>query len=201
MVNPRQVRDFAKALGKLAKTDQIDATVLARFGQAVRPEPRPLPDEQTRLLAALLARRRQLTSMLVEEKNRRSTARSTSIREDIDVHIEWLKARISSIDKDLDEQIRESPVWREKEELLRSVPGVGPIVSRWGGRANVRSVLYMATLTAVRWNPMIRERFERLVAAGKHTKVALVACMRKLIVILNAMVKNGETWRKMPQLA
>jgi len=235
VVNPRQVRDFAKALGKLAKTDRIDAAVLAHFADAVRPEPRPLPEKQTRLLAGQMARRRQLTSMLVEEKNRRSAARSKALRDDIDAHIKWLQERIESLDKDLDQRIRQSPLWREKEALLRSVPGVGPIVSRtlmaelpelgaltrkeiaalaglapfnqdsgqrqgkrviWGGRATVRGVLYMATLTAIRWNPVIRTHYERLVAAGKHKKVALVACMRKLLVILNAMVKSGNFWRK-----
>jgi transposase len=234
IVNPRQVRDFAKALGKLAKTDAIDATVLARFAQAVRPEARPLPDEQSQKLEALLARRRQLVEMIVAERNRRAAARSGQVQTDIDEHIVWLKMRLGDIEEKLAAAVRQSPLWREKDVLLRSVPGVGPTVavtllaelpelgvlnrrqiaalvgvaplnrdsglqrgqrSIWGGRPTVRAALYMATLVASRCNPVIRALYRRLLAAGKVKKVALVACMRKLLIILNAMMRNRSTWR------
>lgn len=233
VVNPRQVRDFAKALGKLAKTDAIDATVLARFGQAVRPEARPLPDVQSQRLEALLARRRQLVEMITAERNRRAAALAEHVQRDIDEHIVWLKMRLGDIDDKLAAAVQESPIWREKDVLLRSVPGIGPAVavtllaelpelgtlnrkeiaalvgvaplnrdsglqrgqrSVWGGRASVRAALYMAALVAARFNPVVRAFYRRLVAAGKKKKLVLVACMRKLLTILNAMMRHGTTW-------
>jgi transposase len=233
VVNPRQVRDFAKATGKLAKTDALDAQTLAHFAEVIRPELRPLPDEQTQALAAILARRRQLVEMLTAEKNRLASAR-TSVRKSLRTHITWLERELSHTDRDLAHAIRESPVWREKEELLQSAPGVGPVVTStllanlpelgtltgkqiaaligvapfnrdsgtlrgtrtvWGGRAQVRAVLYMGTLVATRFNPVIRAFYQRLCAAGKPKKVALTACMRKLLIILNAMLKHRTPWR------
>jgi transposase len=233
VVNPRQVRDFAKATGKLAKTDAIDAAVIAHFGDAVRPEIRPVKDEQAQELAALLARRRQLVDMLTAEKNRLSTA-SKRVRNDIQAHIAWLEKRLKEVDTDLAESIKEIPAWRHRDEILRSTPGVGPVLSVtllaglpelgslnrrevahlvgvaplnrdsgqhkgkrsvWGGRDEVRCVLYMSTLSAVRCNPVIRAFYNRLIGAGKKQKVAITACMRKLLVILNTMVKNGNAWR------
>lgn len=233
IVNPRQVRDFAKATGRLAKTDTLDAKILAQFGEAVKPEPRALPDELTQELKALLARRRQLVEMLVSESNRLSFAHPT-IRPEIKIHIEWLKDHLSRLDKELDMLIRSSPLWREKENLLRSVPGVGKVLSLtlladlpelgtlsnkeiaalvgvapfnrdsgvlrgtrriWGGRARVRATLYMAALVASRHNPVISAFYLRLLQAGKKPKVALTACMRKLLVILNAMMRSSEPWR------
>ncbi|NIO42032.1 MAG: IS110 family transposase, partial [Burkholderiales bacterium] len=227
VVNPRQVRDFAKATGQLAKTDRIDAEVLARFAEAVRPALRPLPDEVTLELRALIGRRRQLVEMIVAERNRLSGA-SKGVRNRIDAHIRWLEAELERADKDLDQSIRQSPIWRENEDLLRSVPSIGPVISRtliaelpelgqltrkqiaalvgiaplnrdsgtlrgrraiWGGRASVRAALYMAALVASRRNSVIRAFYRRLRNAGKAPKVALVACMRKLLTILNAMLK------------
>ncbi len=232
VVNPRQVRDFAKATGRLAKTDRIDARVLAHFGAALRPQVRPLEDQQAQELAALLTRRRQLMEMLVAEKNRLHSSPAVaqpSVRD----HIQWLKKQLNQLDRDLDHAVRNSPVWRDKEDLLRSVPGVGRVAAVtlladlpelgalnrkeiaalvgvaplnqdsgqmrgrrriWGGRAPVRSVLYMAALVAARVNPVIRAIYERLVLAGKPKKVALTACMRKLLVILNAMVRANRVW-------
>jgi len=233
VVNPRQVRDFAKATGQLAKTDIIDAAVLARFAEAIRPEPRPLPDEQTQVLAALVVRRHQLIEMLTAEKNRLVSARRT-IQKNLRKHIAWLERALHQADIDLAEAIRQSPVWREKDALLRSVPGIGPVLTAtllatlpelgtlthkqiaalvgvaplnrdsgtlrgrrtcWGGRAQVRAVLYMAALAATRFNPVLRAFYQRLCAAGKAKKVALVACMRKLLILLNAMVKHRTPWR------
>lgn len=233
VVNPRQVRDFAKATGVLAKTDKMDAVILAKFAEAVRPEPRRLSDETETNLRALVARRRQLVEMLVSEKNRIPTAQS-KVRPRIKSHIAWLESELEDIDKDTLAAIKNSPMWREKENLIRSVPGVGAVTSStllaclpelgelsrkeiaalvgvaplnrdsgqyrgrrtvWGGRANVRSVLYMATLVATRHNPVIKEFYMRLRDAGKVAKVALVACMRKLLCILNAIVKQGTPWQ------
>ena len=232
VVNPRQVRDFAKATGQLAKTDSIDALVLARFAEAVRPVVRPLPDEVTLELRALTSRRRQITEMIVAERNRIANA-SKAVRKRIDAHIRWLEAELERADKDLDQSIRQSPIWRENEDLLRSVPSIGPVVSRtllaelpelgklnrkqiaalvgiaplnrdsgtfrgrrgiWGGRATVRAALYMAALVASRRNSVIRAFYKRLRDAGKAPKVALVACMRKLLTILNAMIKHKTRW-------
>lgn len=232
VVNPRQVRDFAKATGQLAKTDRIDAEVLARFAQAVRPPLRPLPDEVSLELRALIARRRQLIEMMVAERNRLSAA-SRAVRKRIEAHLRWLEAELERADKDLDQAIRQSPIWKEHEDLLKSVPGIGPIVSRtllaelpelgtlnrkqiaalagvapfnrdsgtfrgrrgiWGGRATVRAALYMAALVASRRNSVIRDFYKRLRDKGKAPKVALVACMRKLLTILNAMIKHRTRW-------
>jgi len=234
VANPRQVRDFAKATGQLAKTDRVDAFILALFAERVRPPVRPLPNEQTRILNALLTRRRQLQEMLTAEKNRFAHAQDP-VRRDIAKHIRWLERRVADVDKDLDQTIQQSPVWRAKENLLRSVPGVGPVVSRtlmanlpelgvldrkkiaalvgvaplardsgtmrgrrmvWGGRAPVRAVLYMGTLVATKHNPVIRDFYARLVAAGKPKKVALTACMRKLLTILNAMARTNTRWNE-----
>lgn len=236
IVNPRQVRDFAKASGKLAKTDTLDAQVIAHFAAAVRPEPRPLPDAQAEELSAILTRRRQLIGMLTAEKNRLHTA-PKAIKGDIQTNIAWLGQRLVNLEGDLTRRIKDSPMWREKEELLRGVPGVGPVLSAtlltelpelgtlnrrkiaalvgvaplnrdsgtlrgrrtvWGGRARVRETIYMAALVATRHNPVIRRFYQRLLAAGKAKKVALTACMRKLLVILNAMLKHRTTWYYAP---
>ncbi len=232
-VNPRQVRDFAKAAGILAKSDGIDADVIAWFGEALRPEVRPPKDEQTRDLAALLSRRRQLVDMLVAERKRLHSA-SKAVAKGLREHIRWLEHRLERLDAEMSQQVKQSPVWREKEKLLRSPPGVGPVLSLmllanlpelgslnrrqiaalvglapfnkdsgkfqgkrciWGGRAEVRSVLYMATLSAIRHNPVIHQFHARLVGAGKKPKVAITACMRKLLTILNAMVKTNTPWQ------
>jgi transposase len=232
VANPRQVRAFAKAMGILAKTDNIDAHVLALFAERVRPPIRPLRDEALRMFDALLTRRRQLIEMLVAERNRLAHALPL-VEKSLKQHIRWLERRLSDVDSDLDQTVQQSPVWRAKEDLLRSVPGVGPIVSRtllanlpelgtlnrkqiaalvgvaplakdsgtlrgkrmvWGGRAPVRAALYMGALIASRHNPPIRDFYQRLVAAGKPKKVALTACMRKLLVILNTMVRNNTRW-------
>jgi transposase len=233
-VNPRQVRDFAKATGKLAKTDAIDAAVLALFADRIRPEPRSLPDAETQELEALVVRRRQVVDMITAEKNRLSVAPpSKRVRTAIGKTIKWLQKQLEEIDTDLDNAVKASPAWREKEDLLRSVPGVGKVLSRtllslapelgslgrkqmaalvgvaplnrdsgtrrgrrsiWGGRAHVRAVLYMGALVAARFNPTIRAFHARLIAAGKLPKVALVACMRKLLSILNAVIRDKSPW-------
>ncbi len=232
VVNPRQVRDFAKATGKLAKPDTLDAHVLAHFAAAVQPAPRPLPDAETQALAAILARRRQLVAMLTAEQNRLHTA-PTAIRERIGAHIAWLAAELKEIDAELAQAIAADPTWRERDALLRSVPGVGPVLATtllaelpqlgtltrhqvaalagvaplnrdsgtrrgirtvWGGRARVRGALYMAALVATRYNPVIRAFYARLCAAGKPKKVALTACMRKLLTILNALLAHHTPW-------
>jgi transposase len=238
-VNPRQVRDFAKALGKLAKTDALDAEVLAHFADAIRPPVRPLPDEATQALSALVTRRRQLVEMLSAEEHRRAMA-SAAIRADIQEHIAWLRKRLKGVDRELSQAVRNSPLWREQEQLVRSVPGVGPVVSVtllaglpelgklnrkeiaalvglapvnrdsgtmrgqrtiWGGRATIRAALYMAALVGSRHNPVLSALYGRLVRAGKTKKVALVACMRKLLTILNAMLKQGTMWTPPAQIA
>lgn len=237
VVNPRQARDFAKSTGKLAKTDKIDAMALAHFAEAVKPEARPLPDEKARELESLVTRRRQLMEMLVAEQNRLRMATTKSAAKDIGDHIEFLKKRIKDHDKDMAEAVRQSPLWREKDERLRSVPGVGKVLaltllaslpelgtldrrkiaalvgvapinrdsgkmrgkrSIWGGRADVRAILYMAAMTAAKYNPTLRATYERLLAAGKAKKVALVACMRKLLTTLNAMIRDKSAW-KLPE--
>jgi transposase len=239
VVNPRQVRDFARATGRLAKTDALDAQILAQFGEVLRPAPRPLPDEATQALSAVLTRRRQLIEMLTAEKNRLSQTRP-SLRKRLEVHIEWLTRELRRVDADLDTAIRHSPVWREQDDLLQSMPGVGPGLSRtmlaelpelgtlsskqlaalvgvaphnrdsgtlrgtrtiWGGRAVVRTALYMATLVATKWNPVIKAAYHQFLARGKAKKVALVACMHKLLIILNAMVKYRTPWRATAQQA
>jgi transposase len=232
MVNPRQVRDFARATGRLAKTDRLDAQVLAHFAEAVRPTPYPLPDVQTQELTALLTRRHQVVEMLTAEKNRLRTTRE-SVRRRVQDHIRWLEQESADLDDDLERTLRESPLWREKDNLLRSVPGIGRVVSItlladlpelgtlsrhqiaalvgvaplnrdsgrfrgkrmvWGGRARVRAALYRAALTASQHNPIIKAFYHRLREAGKARKVALTACMRKLLIILNSMVKHRQTW-------
>ena len=232
VTNPRQARDFARATGRLAKTDTLDALMLARFAEAVKPEPTRLRTKDELELSGLIARRRQIVGMLTSEKNRlkRATGR---VRGDIEEHIEWLEGRKDDLDEEIDQLVRSSSEWRPKDDLLRSVPGVGPGTSRsllvelpelgslnrkeiaslvgvaphnrdsgqyrgkrkvWGGRARVRSTLYMATLTAARHNPAISEFYTRLVAAGKPKKVALVASMRKLLTILNVMMRDFRHW-------
>ena len=237
VANPRQVRDFAKATGQFAKTDRLDAHLLALFAERVQPTPRPLPEPVLEQLTALLTRRRQLLDMLIAERNRLEHA-TPPIRRDITQHIRWLERRVADVDRDLDDTLQSSPVWRAKENLLRSVPGVGPIVSRtlladlpelghlnrkqiaalvgvaplardsgtlrgkrvvWGGRAPVRAVLYMGALVAARHNAVIRAFYLRLLAAGKPKKVALTACMRKLLTILNAIMQTQTTWRQTHQ--
>lgn len=233
VVNPRQVRDFAKATGQLAKTDTLDAQVLARFAEVIQPALRVIPDAQTQELAALLARRRQVLAMQGAEQNRLDRA-PDRVRKRIAAHLRWLRDELARLDEELDDLIQQSPVWRAREELLQSVPGIGPVMSRtvlaelpelgllnrkqiaalvgvapfnhesgrlrghrtiWGGRAPVRRALYMAALVATRWNPVIRVFYQRLRAAGKAPKVALVAAMRKLLTILNAMVHAGTPWQ------
>jgi transposase len=233
VVNPRQVRDFAKAIGILAKTDRIDALVLARFGETVKPEPRPLLTPEAKELEEFLSRRRQIVDMLTMEKNRLSMASTERMKKSLKKHIAWLEEALRRADDDVDNAVKASPAWREQEDLLRSVPGIGPVSARtllaelpelgslnrkkiaalvgvaplnrdsgtlqgtrscWGGRARIRQVLYMAALTAVRRNPIIRATYAALRARGKKHKVALVACMRKLLTILTAMVRDRSRW-------
>ena len=234
VVNPRQARDFAKSTGRLAKTDSIDAEALAQFAEAVRPEPRRLPDEQTQRLSAILTRRSQIVGMLTAEQNRLRQS-PHPVRRRVQVHVNWLKRELSDIEGDLTEAIIESSMWRTKDNILRSVPGVGPVVSLtllaelpelgtlnrkriatlvgvaplnrdsgifrgrrmvWGGRERVRKAFYMAALTATRHNPAIRSFYLKLLANGKAEKIALTACMRKLLLILNNMVRHGTLWNQ-----
>ena len=241
VVNPRQVRDFARATGKLAKTDALDAAVLAHFAEAVRPPVRPLRDAETQVLNSMAARRHQVMTMLVSEKNRLGTATTVAVRPRIEAHIAWLERELDELDEGLRQTLRQSPVWREKDDLLRTVPGVGEQLSItllaylpelgtldrrqiaalvgvapfnrdsgtlrgkrtvWGGRARVRAALYMGALVASRFNPVIRDFYQRLLADGKPKKLALTACMRKLLVILNSMLKHSSPWRDLsPQVA
>jgi transposase len=233
VVNPRHARDVAKATGQLAQTDALDARALAHFAEAVHPTPRPLPDTHAHALRALLARRRHLVAMRTAEQNRLGNA-PPRLQRDIQAHITWLDTRLAALDDDLDTTLRTSPVWRERKELLRSVPGVGPVCTRtrllelpelgtlnrqrlaalvgvapvtrdsgtlrssrtiWGGRTHVRAALYMSTLVAVRYNAVRKVFYERMRAAGKAAKVALTACMRKLLTILNAMVNHHKPWQ------
>jgi len=234
IVNPRQVRNFAKATGILAKTDAIDARVIAHFAEAVKPEVRPLKDHQTSELAALVTRRRQLIEMIVAERNRLRLANKRN-KKDIEDHIRWLKKRLDKIETDIGKMIQSSPIWRCKDDILQSVPGIGPVTSAslicdlpelgvlsakkiamlvglaplncdsgkykgrrriWGGRASVRSGLYMATMAAIRCNPAIKGFYQRLIAAGKCHKVAATACMRKLLIIANAMLRDQTLWQQ-----
>jgi transposase len=234
VVNPRQVRDFARATGRLAKTDRIDASIpLACFAEAVRPALKPLPDPEIRALQAIVARRRQLLGMIAAENNRLSSA-PKPVAKRIKAHLRWLEKELSRTERDLEAAIESSPALGENEALLRSVPGVGPVLARtllggvpelgtlphkrlaalvgvaplnrdsgtlrghrsvWGGRAELRAALYMGALVAARRNPVLKEFYERLLAAGKPKKVALVACMRKLLSILNAVLKHRTPWR------
>lgn len=233
VVNPRQIRDFARARGTLAKTDALDAQVIAEFAQAVRLEPRPLKDEQLLDLSALVKRRQQLLEMLTAEQNRLRMA-PKALHQQLQAHIQWLKQQLKNNDYERDQLIKKSPVWQAKADLLRSAPGIGPVVSSsliadmpelgtlnrrqiaalaglapynrdsgtlrgrrsiWGGRAHVRSALFMATLSATRYNPVIKAFYRKLVDAGKPHKVAMTASMRKLLVILNTMMKNQTPWQ------
>jgi len=232
IVNPTRVRNFARSTGQLAKTDKLDARLIAHFAQAVRPKVRPLRTAEQEHLNALVTRRRQVVQILTAEKNRRSTTHST-LRKRLQQHIEWLNAELEGLDEEIEQYIQESPSWRKNAALLRSVPGVGPVTAStllaalpelgtrnrqqiaalvgvaplnkdsgkmrgkrrvFGGRAPVRRALYMATLVATRVNPVIRSFYEHLLAQGKEKKVALTACMRKLLVILNSMIRNQQTW-------
>jgi transposase len=233
VVNPRQVRDFAKAVGHLAKTDALDAQVLAHFAEAIRPTPRPLPEPERQALAALLTRRRQVLAMLVAEQQRLGTA-ALALRPRIEAHIAWLRQERDDLDQALQHEVRQSPAWRADDDLLQSVPGIGPVVATtliadlpelgqldrkqiaalvgvapfncesgilrgrriiWGGRAQVRAALWMGTLVAVQHNPVIRAFYARLLAAGKPKKVALTACMHKLLIILNALLRHRTPWQ------
>jgi len=233
VVNPRQVRAFAQALGRTAKTDAIDATLLALFAARVQPEVRPVPDADTQALAALIGRRRQLLEMLGAEQRRLAQATTAAVRRDLRQHIRWLEHRLANVDDDLTRAVQRSPVWRVQEDLLRTVPGIGPLVARtllaelpelghldrrtiaalvgvapfnrdsgqwrgrrmiWGGRRSIRAALYMAALVASRRNPPLARFYQRLRDHGKPAKVALVAVMRKLLTILNAMMKHQSSW-------
>jgi transposase len=233
VVNPRQARDFAKATGELAKTDRIDGKVLAHFGEAIQPRLYQLPDDQAQQVAAQLARRSQLIEMLVAEKNRLGSAHR-EIKPNVKAHIDWLEDELEVLDQDLDQAIHTSPIWRVKDDLLQSVPGVGRVLATslivdlpelgtldrkkiaalvglapfnrdsgkqrgkriiWGGRRSVRTILYMGTLSAIRCNPVIRAFYERLRREGKPFKVAMTACMRKLLTILNAILRYQTPWR------
>jgi transposase len=233
IVNPTRVRNFARSTGQLAKTDKLDARLIAHFAQAVRPQVRPLRTAEQEHLKALVTRRRQVVQILTAEKNRRSTIYNT-LRKRLQQHIEWLNAELEALDEEIEQYIQESPSWRKKAALLRSVPGVGPVTAStllaelpelgtrnrqqiaalvgvaplnkdsgkmrgkrrvFGGRAPVRRALYMATLVATKVNPVIRSFYEHLLAQGKEKKVALTACMRKLLVILNSMIRNQQIWR------
>lgn len=233
VVNARQVRDYARAIGKLAKTDKIDSKVMAEFAAVVKPQARQLRDEESSEIKSIVSRRRQLMEMLTAEKNRLAIARK-SLKPNILAHIEWLKKEIADLDRDLRQRIEGSPIWQVKDNLLRSISGVGKILSAtllaelpelgklnrrqiaalvgvapfnrdsgtmrgkrsvWGGRSSVRTVLYMSTLASTRFNPVIKSFYQRLVAAGKAKKVALVACMRRLLVIMNAILKYQRAWQ------
>ena len=234
VVNPRQVRAFAHAAGILAKTDRLDAQVLAQFAATMQPTPRPQPDAATQQLSAVLARRQQVVDMLTAEKNRLSQQLESALRKRLRAHITWLTKELERTEQELTQLIQQSPAWRAQDELLQSAKGVGPVFSQtllaevpelgqlnrkqmaaligvapfnresggyrgkrriWGGRARVRAVLYMGALVATRHNPVIKAFYERLLAAGKEKKVALTACMRKLLTILNAMIKQQTKWQ------
>ena len=234
VANPRQVRDFARATGKLAKTDAIDAAVIAHFADAVRPEPRPVPDAEARALGELLTRRRQIVEMMTAERNRRKRLADRRMIKSIDRLLKALQRELSDLEEALDDTIRGTPAWRETEDLLKSVPGVGDVTARvliahlpelgtldrkkiaalvgvapfnrdsgtlrgkrtiWGGHANVRAALYMAALVASRYNPTLSRFYQRLLQAGKPKKVALTAVMRKLLTILNAIIRDQTPWQ------
>jgi transposase len=234
VVNPRQIRDFARATGQLAKTDALDAKAIARFAEMVRPEPRAVPDEQARALGELVARRRQVIEMMVAERNRRRQLTNRRLIKSVDRLLAVLLKELAELDRDVGDGIRGTPAWRERDELLRSVPGIGDVVSRtliadlpelgsldrkqiaalvgvaplnrdsgkmrgkrtiWGGRAKVRSALYMAALVASRHNPVLAAFYQRLVSAGKAKKLAITAVMRKLLTILNAIIRDRRPWQ------
>lgn len=233
VVNPRQVREFARATGRLAKTDRIDAQVLCAFTLAVQPPLRELKDQQAEALSALLSRRQQLLGMRTAEKNRLTLAVRGPVRKNLKAHIQWLDRHLRDTDRDLQQLIEASPVWQAKENLLTSAPGIGNTTARaligqlpelgrlshkqiaalaglapfnrdsgslrgqrmlWGGRHTVRTAMYMATIAAIRFNPLIRDFYQRLKAKGKPSKVAIAACMRKLLVVLNAMLRDQKSW-------
>lgn len=233
VVNPRQVRRFAEAIGYLAKTDRLDARVLAHFAAAIQPPARPWPDGETRALADQLTRRRQLVEMLTMEKNRLQQAQNAAVRHDIQAHIDWLQQRVKTTERELRQAVEASPAWQAKADLLRAVQGLGEVsiltllaslpelgtlnrkqiaalvgvapLNRdsgtlrgrrcvWGGRAEVRQTLSMAALSAVRYNPILKAFYTRLRDVGKSAKVALVACMRKLLTIINAMLRDQTHW-------
>lgn len=232
VVNPKRVRDFARSVGQLAKTDKIDAHILAHFAQAVHPTPHPLRTEEEERLSALVSRRRQLIDMLTAEKNRLATAHPAT-RPRMQKHIAWLQQELADIEAEIDQFIQDTPLWKQKDELLRTVPGIGEVTAFtiladlpelgtldrqgiaalvgvaplnkdsgikrgkrrvFGGRETVRNVLYMATLSATRFNPAIRTFYQRLISVGKEKKVAIVACMRKLLIILNSIVRHQRPW-------
>jgi len=234
VVNPRQIRDFARALGRLAKTDAIDAAVIASFAEKIRPEARPLAPHEARNLGELVARRRQIVEMIGMEANRRRRAADKRLVKKIDRHIAFLEKELVDVDAEIDAGVRASPAWREAEDLLTSVPGVGPVTARtliaelpelgrldrrklaalvgvapfnrdsgtWrghrmigGGRTSVRKALYMAALVATRRNPVIKASYQRLIARGRPKKVAIIACLRQLLTILNAIVRNKTPWQ------
>lgn len=233
VVNARQARDYAKATGRLAKTDRIDAMVLAEFAEKVRPQLRDLPDARARALEALVSRRRQVVEMITAERNRLHACHDAAVRTDIEAHLAYLTSRRDHLDQDLVTAVQADPTWLAKARLLRSVPGVGPVLAvtllaelpelghlshkrlaalvgvapinrdsgsmrgyrgAWGGRASIRATLYMAALVATRHNPVIRAFYEHLLSRGKAKKVALVACMRKLLTILNALLHANTSW-------
>jgi transposase len=239
VVNPRHIRDFARSVGILAKTDKIDARVIARYAATVQPTPRMLPEAETQALGALIMRRRQVVAMLTSEKNRLQQA-APAVKKHIQLHISWLEQELDDINKELKKMVKDNPEWKEKNDIMQSVPGVGPNLAItlladfpelgslnrkqtaalsgvapfnrdsgtmrgkrtiWGGRDVVRTATYMSAFVAIRFNPLLKTFFERLIAAGKFRKVAMVACMRKLLCILNAMLKNGTTWNQhIPQM-
>ncbi len=234
MVNPRQIRDFARATGRLAKTDRLDAAAIARFAEAVQPAPRLLPNAAAQALGELVARRRQLVEMITSEGQRRRQARDPRLGRRLEAHLTWLHKELSALETDLDDAVRGTPAWRATEDLLASVPGIGKTSARtliaelpelgsldrrkiaalvgvapinrdsgcfrgrrmvMGGRASVRTALYMPTLTAIRHNPPLQAFFQRLIARGRPAKVAITACMRKLLVILNAILRDQTPWQ------
>lgn len=234
VVNPRQVRDFARALGQLAKTDRLDARVLAHFAAAIKPPLRPIKAKEQQELDALIGRRGQLVEILADEKNRRASAASETVREQIKEHIDWLEDRIAELDQQIKALLQTSPSWQVKDQILQSVPGIGPVASFsmladlpelgtlnrqqisklvgvaplnrdsgqhrgtrhiYGGRAGLRRVLYMAALTASRHNAVLKEFYQRLRANHKPFKVAITACMRKLLSIINVMIRDNTTWK------
>ena len=234
VINPRQVRDFAKATGQLAKTDRLDARVLAHFAAAIKPPQRPIKSKDELELDALVGRRGQLIEMLTAEKNRRGSAATDTVRDEIKEHIDWLNERIAELDEQLKSLLKTSSLWQGKDDILQSVPGIGPVVSFsmiadlpelgtlnrqqisklvgvaplnndsgqqsgsrhiYGGRARVRCMLYMAALSATRYNPVIKEFYQRLMAKNKLFKVAITACMRKLLAIINVMVRDNTLWK------
>jgi len=234
VVNPRQIRDFARATGRLAKTDSLDAQIIALFAERIHPEPRPIADADSQALAELMARRRQVVEMIGMETNRLRQARNSRVQRTIKATLKTLEAQLAELDRDIDDSVRGSPIWRATDDLLTSVPGVGDVTSRTliadlpelgqldrrriaalvgvapvnrdsgqmrgrrtiaGGRTDVRNALYMATLSATRWNPVISQHYKSLVERGRPKKVALVACMRRLLGILNAIIRTGTPWQ------